>query len=347
MTRMAITESTRGGVGAADGGGAETTRAAYVTALGPAGNIRVGELPVPPTGPGEVLVRTEAVVVNHVDTFVRAGSYRTPTPFPFVVGRDLVGTVLATGEGTTGFAPGDRVWCNSLGHGGRQGSFAGHVVVAADRLYPLPPGVGAEDAVACVHPAATAHLGLTRAARLGPGTTVAVGGAAGAVGSAAVQLAVAGGARVLATARPADADWCRENGAAEVFDYRDPDVAGRIRAAAPGGVDVYWDTSGRGDLGAAVPVLARGGCLLLTAGGRRAVELPVGAFYLRDARLYGFVISNASVAELATAAVAVNDMLARGRLRVRVGEVLPLERAAEAHRRVEEGGTRGRLVLRV
>jgi NADPH:quinone reductase-like Zn-dependent oxidoreductase len=76
-----------------------------------------------------VLVRTEAPAVDQADTVVRS-AYRTPTPFPFIIGRDLVGTVAASGPGAAGFAEGDQVWCNSLGHGGRQGSFAQHVVVA-------------------------------------------------------------------------------------------------------------------------------------------------------------------------------------------------------------------------
>jgi hypothetical protein len=104
-------------------------RAAYVTELGAADAIRVGELPVPAAGPTDVLVRVEVVAVNPVDTMVRSGAYPTPTPFPFVIGRDLVGTVAVAAPGAAGFAPGDRVWCNSLGHGGRQGSFAEYAVV--------------------------------------------------------------------------------------------------------------------------------------------------------------------------------------------------------------------------
>jgi Alcohol dehydrogenase GroES-like domain len=84
-----------------------------------------------------VLVRTEALAVDQVDTLVRSGAYRTPTPFPFIIGRDLAGRVAASGPGAADFAEGDRVWCNSLGHGGRQGSFAQHVVVAAETA--LPP----------------------------------------------------------------------------------------------------------------------------------------------------------------------------------------------------------------
>jgi NADPH:quinone reductase-like Zn-dependent oxidoreductase len=321
-------------------------RAAYITGLGPAEAIRVGELPVPEPGPTDVLVRVEVVVVDPVDTMVRSGGYATPTPFPFVVGRDLVGTVAAAGPGAAGFAAGDRVWCNSLGHGGRQGSFAEYAVVAAERLYHLPAGVDPVAAVAVLHPAATAYLALFRHGGLRPAETVYVGGAAGNVGTALTSLAGSAGARVLAGARPRDAEWCRSAGAAEVVDYRDPELPGRLAALAPGGIDLYVDTSGHLDLPGAIELLAdRGRVVLLACGGQR-LTLPAGPLYTHDRRVLGFAISGATTAELAEAAAVVNDRLAAGALPARVRAVWPLERAAEAHRAVE-GGLRGRTVLRV
>jgi NADPH:quinone reductase-like Zn-dependent oxidoreductase len=317
-------------------------RAAYLTELGPADAIRVGELPVPTPGPTDVLVRVELVVVDPVDALVRSGAYPTPTPFPFVVGRDLVGTVVAGGP----VAAGDRVWCNSLGHGGRQGSFAEYAVVAAERLYHLPAAADPVAAVAVVHPAATAYLALFHHGGLRPGETVYVGGAAGNVGTAATSLARAGGARVLAGARPGDAGWCRSAGAAEVVDYRDADLPGRLRALAPEGIDLFIDTSGRLDLPAAVDLLAHRGRILLIAGRTRRLTLPAGPLYTHDRRILGMAISRAGVEELAEAAAVLNDRLAAGTLPVRVRDVWPLERAAEAHRAVE-GGVRGRIVLRV
>jgi NADPH:quinone reductase-like Zn-dependent oxidoreductase len=203
-------------------------RAAYITELGPAEAIRAGELPVPAAGPTDVLVRVEVVVVDPVDTMVRSGAYRTPTPFPFVVGRDLVGTVAEAGAGVAGFVAGDRVWCNSLGHGGRQGSFAEYAVVPAERLYHLPARVDPVEAVAVLHPAATAYLALFRHGGLRPSEILYVAGAAGNVGTVMTSLARAGGARVLAGARPEDAGWCRAAGAAEVVDYRLLADGGRI-----------------------------------------------------------------------------------------------------------------------
>ena len=321
--------------------------AAYITAIGPAENIRLGELPMPSLGPTDVLVRAEVVAVNHVDTFVRSGAYRTALPLPFIVGRDVVGVVAAAGVGVVGFAVGDRVWCNSLGHAGRQGSSATYVVVSAERLYPLPDGVDPLDAVAALHPGATAYLALFQHARIKPGQTIVVGGAGGSVGSAVVQLAATAGARVLATASPRDIDWCHSCGAEQVFDYGNPDIEARIAAAAPDGVDVYLDTSGRHNFDAIIPVLGHGARIVLMAALDARPVLPVGAVYTRDISLLGFVISNASVSELAEAAELINPLLAQGILRIRVAEVMSLADAAQAHSMVESRQVKGRILLRV
>ncbi|MEN3614718.1 NADPH:quinone reductase [Plantactinospora sp. ZYX-F-223] len=323
-----------------------TTRAAYVERLGAATEIRYGDLAIAGPGPTDVLVAVDATVVNPVDTFVRSGAYPTPVPLPFVIGRDLVGTVVAAGPGAPGFAAGDRVWCNSLGHDGRQGAAAERAVVPVDRLYRLPDGVPAELAVAVVHPTATAYLALFTHGRLRPGDTVVVAGAAGNVGSALVVLASTAGARVVATAAADDEAYCRSLGAAEVLDYRDERWPERVRALCPDGVDLYLDTYGRNDLENAVELLAHRGRVVLLAGLRTRPVLPAGSLYTRDGAVVGFVISRASTAELGAAARMINQLLAAGRLRPRGTEILSLREAAEAHRRVEAGKLRGtRLVL--
>ncbi|MER7802555.1 NADPH:quinone reductase [Streptomyces parvulus] len=324
----------------------DVMRAAYIDAVGPADAIRHGPLPVPPAGPTDVLVRVCAVAVDPVDTFVRSGAYATPLPLPFVVGRDLVGEVAHAGPGAAGFTPGQRVWCNSLGHAGRQGSFAEYAAVAADRLYAAPPGVDAEHLVAAAHPAASAWLALFRHGRLRAGETVYVGGGAGNVGGAAVALAARAGARVIATARAADAAAVRALGAAEVLDHASPDLAERARRAAPDGYDVHLDTSGHGELADAVESLAMGGRLVAMVGlGGGPAPLPVSRLYTRDASIVGFAISNATTADLAEAADGVVEALVDTPWRPRIADRLPLARAAEAHRRLEAGQVRGRLVL--
>lgn len=323
-----------------------TTRAAFIRRTGDVDRIEVGDLPVPTPGPTDVLVRLTASVVNRVDLFVRSGAYRTHLPFPFVIGRDLVGTVVQAGPGVAGLRPGDAVWCNSLGHGGRQGAFAEYAVVADERLYRLPAGVDPEQAVAVLHPAATAHLGLVREAGLQAGETLVVEGAGGAVGSALVQMAHAVGARVIATAAAHDAPWCGACGADAVLDYREPQLAERIRAAAPDGVDVWWDTSGRNELARSLPLMAlRGRVVVMSGLGGGDVALPVGALYTRDLRLLGFAISNASAADLAGAARHLNALLAAGVLRARIGARLRLAEAARAQAALAAGQVRGRIVV--
>ena len=323
-----------------------TRRAAYVDRLGPAGTIRIGELPVPDLGPDDVLVAVTAVSVNPVDTYVRSGRYDTPVPLPFIVGRDLVGTVAATGAAVRRLAVGDPVWADSLGHAGRQGAATELAVVGRDRLYRLPPGVDPEIAVAVAHPAVTAYLGWFLRARIRPGWTVFVGGGAGNVGIAATQLARRAGARVIASARDAHRDRCLAAGADAVVDYRSADLARLIRAQAPDGVDVYWDTSGTNDTDVAAAVLRPGGRMLVTAA-RAPVTVALAPLYTHDIAIDGFVLSRAGAGELAQAADLINDMLAAGELTTRITDRLPLERAAEAHRRIEAGEVDGRLLLTI
>lgn len=319
-------------------------RAAYIERLGPVDEIRYGELPDPRAEPDGVLVRVAATTVNPVDTFIRSGAWRTPVEFPFVIGRDLVGTVVETGAGVTGFRPGDPVWCNSLGHAGRQGAAAELAVVPAARLYHLPAGVPAEDAVTVLHPAGTAYLALFSHGRLRAGETVVVIGAGGNVGAAAVLFAARAGARVIAVARDRDADYCRGLGAAEFVDYRDPDWVAAIRGAAPDGVDLYLDSAGKNDLAGALDLLAWRGRVVVIAGMASRPVVPAAGLYLNDATVTGFVISRATVPELAEAADAINRVLADGSLRSRAVDPLPLREAAEAHRRQEAGELHGRRV---
>jgi len=324
----------------------ETMQAAYIGRTGTADQIRIGPLPVPRPGATDVLVRMQATAVNHVDLFVRSGAFPTHTPFPFVIGRDLVGTVVESGMGATGFCPGDRVWCNSLGHAGRQGACAEFAVVAAERLYHLPDGVEAENAAAVLHAAGTAHIGLVRETGLRAGQTALIEGAAGGVGSAAVQMATVMGARVIATAAPEDADWCRACGAAAVFDYHAENRYEQVRQATPAGIDLWWDQSGRHHFAQCLSLLAHGATIVVTAGLRgTAPPLPVGALYTRDVTLRGFAISNAAANDLAAAAATINTMLARGQLRGRIGAIHNLTETAAAHRLLESGARRGRIVI--
>lgn len=324
----------------------EHMNAAFIDATGGAGSIRVGDLPVPEPGTMEALVRMEASEVNHVDLFVRSGDFPTPMTFPFVIGRDLVGTVVAVGQAVEEFDPGDRVWSNSLGHGGRQGTFSDYVAAPIERLYRLPDGVDPAEAAPVLHAAGTAYIGLVREARLRPGETIVVGSASGAVGTAIVQLAAIMGAHVIAGASTGDEQWVADCGADVVIDKHAPDYYDQIASAAPGGVDVWWDASGADDFDRSVPLLDQGARVIVMAGMQSSPRVPIGKLYTRDASVLGFAISNASAADLAEAATAINHMLATGRLRGRIGATYRLAEAADAHRALEDGGVRGRILIR-
>lgn len=325
---------------------ASFVQAAYIDRLGPSDAIQVGRLARPAMGPGQVRINVRVVAANPVDTYVRSGRFPTAVSFPFVIGRDLVGEIVEAADDVADFAVGDRVWCNSLGYDGRQGSFAEQVVAPADRVFPLPSGVDIHTAVAYLHPGTTAWLGLVREASLASNTSVLIGGGAGNVGAAAVDLAVALGARVVATARPADHDRARQLGADAVFDYEDPHLSTKLRAVAPDGFDVVWNSSGHHDLAQEIEATADGGLVLVTAAADPSVALPLRDLYLRDIRVAGFVLSRATLHDLQEAAQTVNERL-RSATPVRVAEVLPLRAAADAHRRIEAGSVRGRLVIRM
>ena len=326
-------------------------RAAYILEPGPARSIRCGDLPKPVPDGSQVLVKVAAVAVNPIDTYIRGGAYPMALQSPFIIGRDMAGTVEAVGPVVGRFAPGDRVWCNNQGYHGRQGTFAEFVAVDEAWLYSLPTGVGEREAVAVAHSALTACLGLVREAELRAGETVFVNGGSGNVGSAVLQLARNMGARVIVTAGgERKLRRCLELGAERAIDYQTEDVTAAVRDFAPRGVDVHWDTTRRPDFERAVPLLAHRGRIILMAGLDAHPSFPVGAFYTRDCSMHGFAVTNASEEELRGSAEIINRWLAASRLRAVIDRVLPLAEAAAALELVEarlQGRTElgGKIVL--
>ena len=321
-------------------------KAAYIDRVGPPEEIRYGELPDPTIGPTHVLVRVAAVAVDPVDTYIRSGKLPMRLPTPFIIGRDLVGQVERVGSAVTRHAPGDRVWCNNQGFDGRQGTFAERLAIDERLLYRLPAGADEREVVAFVHSGLTALIGLERA-KLATGESIFVGGGSGNVGSAIIQFARARGAKVFATAGTrGGVDWCREVGAEGAADYHSPDVARLAAAVAPGGFNVYWDTSGHHDFDQAVGLLAPGGRIVVMAGMAARPQFPVGPFYVKNCSLFGFAITYATTEQYDRAAGEINRHVASGNLRVRIDRVLPLSAAAEAHRLVESGARlEGKVVL--
>ncbi len=323
-------------------------KAAFIRRTGPPDVIEIGDLPVPRPGPDEVLVRVRAAAVDPVDGYIRQGLVAMDLPLPFIIGRDLAGTVEAVGAAVRRFAIGDRVWCNNQGIDGRQGSFAAFAAVREDLLYALPDPVGFEDMMALAHSGLTACLGIERIGGLAPGQVLFVNGGAGNVGRVLVQVAAGLGARVIATAgTAAGRDACLADGAAVALDYRSPTLGDELRAAAPEGIDVAWDLSGRQDLGFALAHLRRRGRIVVMSGlGARPV-LPVGALYVNDITIVGFAITYASVEEMQACAGRINTLAASGRLRGVIARRLPLSAAREAHRLIEDKSVRldGKIVV--
>lgn len=314
-------------------------KAAFIDRVGPPEVIRYGDLPEPQPEAGQVLVKVRACAVNPIDTYVRAGTVAMPLTYPFVVGCDLAGEVVAVGPGVTTLAVGDRVWGSNQGVLGRQGTFAELAAVDARWLYPTPAGVSDRDAVAAALVGITAWLGLVPHAAVKAGETVVVSGASGAVGSMVVQIAKLLGARVIGVAGT-DAGLARVAalGADAVVDRRGgaDGFAARLKSAAPDGAHVWWEALREPDFDTAVGLLADEGRMVLMAGRDARPPFPVGPFYVKQAKLMGFVMFKASAELQAAAARDINGWLASGKLKPPIGAVLPLAETAAAHRLQEE-----------
>jgi NADPH2:quinone reductase len=317
-------------------------RAAFIQATGAPEVITVGDLPKPEPRAGEVLVQVAAAALNPIDTYLRSGMVPANLPFPFVVGCDLAGTVVACGPGTGRFRVGDRVWGSNQGLLGRQGTFAEFAAVAEDFLYPTPPGVTDETVAAIALVGITAHLGLFRDARLKAGETLFVNGGTGGVGSMVVQMAKAVGARVITTVGSAEkAEICRRWGADLVLNYRTDDVPAHVTEFTGGqGVHVWFETQREPDFLKTVPLLAMRGRMVIMAGRQAQPVFPVGPFYVKGCTLVGFALFNATPAEQRTCAEAIGTWLAEKKLEVLIGKRFPLAEAAAAHRLQEDNTLR-------
>lgn len=205
------------------------------------GALALADVPPPEPGPGEVLVRVEAAALNFADLLLRDGRYLEPIAPPFTAGRELAGTIVALGPGVDRWAPGARVVAIV-----RQGAFAELAVAPAAALLPLPSSLSAEQGAALFVAGLTALVCLEDLARVAPGDTVLVQSAAGGVGSYAVQIARALGARVAGTASgAAKLGVLRDLGAALTIDYAAEDFVAAVRTWTGGrGVDVVLETIG-------------------------------------------------------------------------------------------------------
>jgi len=328
-------------------------KAAFIQQIGPPESICYGEIPTPTPQANEVLLKVGAVAVNPIDTYIRGGIIPMPIPLPYILGCDVAGTVTAIGPDVKRFQVGDRVWGSNQGLLGRQGAFAEYACGDECWFYPTPAGVSDETAAAIALVGITAHLGLVRESRLQAGEILFVNGGSGGVGSMVVQMAKALGAKVITTAgSEANLAICRKLGADLAINYKTQDVEAEIKAFAPSGVNVFWETLREPDFEKTVRLLAPRGRMILMAGRDARPVFPVGPFYVKGCSLHGFAMFNSTPDEQRACAADINRWLASGQLQAQIHSVLPLAEAAAAHRLQEQntihkaGTLHGKIVLK-
>ncbi|MDV3517959.1 alcohol dehydrogenase catalytic domain-containing protein [Lentilactobacillus otakiensis] len=320
-------------------------RAAYITENGEAKDIKVGDLPKPEISKGEVLIKVNAVSVNHVDAFIRSGSFKTETNFPFVIGRDAVGQVEEVGADVTGFSKGNWVWTNSMGYAGRQGVTSEYAAIPATRLFHVPEKVEPTQLVASVHSSATAAIVLTKVFGAVSGSSILVEGAAGHVGTKFVQMAHIMGLKVVTTSNSSDFDLLDRLGSDERLDYG-KSLKKQLAKADIQKVDYVVDTSGQVPLQDNLQALNPGGTVcLITAPKNNKFSFDVRKFYTQSKTISGFVISNAPLDQIQDAAKFINRLMADGYLLEDSVLEKSYEDAAWAHKKLEKNSKKKKILL--
>ncbi|MWV49458.1 zinc-binding dehydrogenase [Rathayibacter sp. VKM Ac-2803] len=314
---------------------------------GPDSRLVLEEVPTPSPGPGEVLIRVAAAGVNRADLSQRAGAYPPPPGASPVLGMEVSGAVVGLGPGTTSAAEGDEV-CALLPGGG----YAEYAVVDAGLLLPVPAGVGLVSAAALPEATATVWSNLVMVAGLRAGETVLVHGGGSGIGTAAIQIAVAIGARVAVTAGSArKLDACRALGADILIDYREEDFVGRLAEATGGrGADVILDPVGGDYLARDVEALALGGRIVFIGNQSGAAgSLDIGGLMRRRAAVHATTLRARPLEERRAIIAQVREkvwpLVADGTVRPVIDEVVPLAEAERAHERMRASSHIGKLLL--
>jgi NADPH:quinone reductase-like Zn-dependent oxidoreductase len=294
-------------------------------------SLELAELPDPRPAAGQALVRVRGAGVGLWDVGFLGGGF-PGIALPFVPGQEIAGVVEVAGEGA-GVQPGARVYAVLFPAGG---GFAELALASADQLAPMPARASFQEAAGLVISAGTAYEGLIDRGRLQSGETVLITAAAGGVGSAAVQIAVAQGARALGVASSGNHDYLRGLGASEVFDYHAADWVQQVRATVPDGVDVLLDCAGGQTRDAAIGAVRDGGRAFFIVLQSAPPELERGITGESFAAHGG----RQRLEDLAR-------LVDGGKLRPQVEAVLPLNRAREALARVASRHTRGKVVLEI
>jgi putative PIG3 family NAD(P)H quinone oxidoreductase len=311
--------------------------------------LNLEEVPDPVPAAGEVLIRIAAAGVNRADLMQRQGFYPPPPGAPPYPGLECSGQITAVAAGVTGLRPGDEV-CALLAGGG----YAEQVAVPAVQVLPVPAGLSTADAAALPEVACTVYANVFMTAGLKPGETLLVHGGASGIGTMAIQLARAHGARVACTAgSPEKLRRCRELGADLAIDYTSEDFGGAVRDFTDGrGADVILDIMGASYLARNIAALAIGGRLVVIGlQGGAAGELDLGTMLRRRLTVHAASLRARPVAEKAAVVTGVRDvvwpLIQSGQVKPVIDTVVPLGEAGRAHELMEAGQHIGKIMLAV
>lgn len=306
--------------------------------------MRFEEVPTPAPGPGQALVKLEAIGVNFIDVYQRTGLYKLN--LPLTLGQEGAGAVSAVGDGVTRVKVGDRVAYTSI-----LGAYAEYQVVPADRLVKLPTGLSAQDGAAAMLQGLTAHYLVTSTYPLKRGDICLVHAAAGGVGLLLCQMAKMRGAMVIGTVSTAEKEQlARDAGADHIIRYTEQDFETETRRLSGGkGLDVVYDSVGKTTFDKSLSCLHRRGMMVLF--GQSSGPVPPfdpqvlnqkGSLYLTRPNLAAYITENA---ELEQRAAELLGWIRDGKVKLRIGATFPLAEAAEAHRALEGRKTTGKVLL--
>jgi NADPH2:quinone reductase len=306
--------------------------------------LTLADLPIPQPGPGQVLIRVEAVGVNFIEVYFRNGVYKAA--LPLTLGSEAAGTVEELGPGVTGFAAGDAVASVSV-----LGSYAEYALVPAAALVKVPDGLTMQQAAAALLQGMTAHYLSHSVFPLKAGDTALVHAGAGGVGLLLTQMAARLGARVIATVSTAEkADLSRSAGASDVILYTEKDFAAEVKRLTGGkGVDVVYDSVGKTTFEGSLNCLRPRGLLALFGASSGPVPpfdlihlSSKGSLFITRPTLWHYV---ATRTELEWRSGDVLGWAAKGELKLRTEHVYPLSEAAQAQTDLEDRKTTGKILL--
>lgn len=323
-------------------------RAVEFTRPGPPDVLRVVDAEVPVPASNEVVISVAATAVNYADILQRRGVYGLKPGAVQRLGLECSGTVLQVGSAVVGFTVGDNVCALLPG-----GAYAEAVAVDSGLVLPVPAGIDTTSAAALPEMAATVWSNLLDIGRLRAGDTILVHGGSGGIGSGAIQIARALGARVLTTCSAAKADRCRDLGADVAIDYRSDEFSEAVHRATDGrGADLILDNMGATYLGRNVAAAAHDG-RIITIGlqGGRTAPVDLGEMMEKRLALHVTSLRDRPLRDRRRIIAGVQHdiwpLLERGALRPVVGAVYAFDDVIEAHRHAESGDAFGKTVLRV